>query len=137
MKTTDNKKPVKLEQLDLAGTTFLIDPVRQELRQLKNPANRIPFDRLKPDQQQGGISFVFDKLSKNIYRGFLPLEGLPPMTEKVFINSSMVEVRMKQTVDQPEQLETLHRKIERPDTRQSRHEQKPEQRLRKRRSISR
>lgn len=50
--------------VDIAGTEFYVDVLRDELRQKINPQNRISFDELK--ENENGYSFVYDVQAKNI-----------------------------------------------------------------------
>jgi len=81
----------KLEKLSIAGTTFLVDHQHQELRQEGDINNRIPFEKLRNHQGSEGINIVFDRLTKNLYNGFLPAAGLPPITERIFLSSSLID----------------------------------------------
>jgi hypothetical protein len=81
----------KLEKVRIAGTTFLVDRERQELREENDKNNRIPFDRLRARQGEEGINIVFDKLKRNLYTGYLNEQGLPVMTERVFLSSSIID----------------------------------------------
>lgn len=55
------------------------------LRQASDRTNTIPFEKLRYDSTQNGYPILFDRLNKNIYRGFVPKSGLPPMTERIVI----------------------------------------------------
>lgn len=74
-----------LARIRISNTDFLIDGIAREFRDANNPHNRIPFGRLKYDEAQGGYEFLFDKLTRNKYEGYMPECGVPPMTERVFI----------------------------------------------------
>lgn len=72
----------RLEKLLIANAIFLVDHKRRELREQRNVANRISFDTIHNDGS-GNVSFIFDKITRNIYRGYMPSHGMPPMTEQV------------------------------------------------------
>lgn len=74
-----------LTKIRISNTDFLIDGVRREFRDVNNPHNTIPFGKLKYDEGQDGYEFLFDKLTRNKYEGYIPEGGVPPMTERVFI----------------------------------------------------
>ncbi|MBL7858181.1 MAG: hypothetical protein JNM57_10880 [Cyclobacteriaceae bacterium] len=77
-------KREKYDKLLIANTMFLIDYDARELREQRNPANKISFSTLEADES-GNVPFVFDKLTRNIYKGYMPGGGLPPMTEHVML----------------------------------------------------
>jgi hypothetical protein len=79
----------KLEKVHIANTVFLVDHQAQALREQGNPFNKILFNQLKADPLQGGIPLVFDKLTRNLYKGYMPAQGLPPMTEQVVLRSKL------------------------------------------------
>jgi len=75
-------KREKYDKLLIANTMFLIDYDTRELREQRNPSNKISFSTLHADES-GNVPIVFDKLTRNIYKGYMPGGGLPPMTEHV------------------------------------------------------
>lgn len=102
-------KAKKQEKLLIANATFLIDYEKGELREQRNPANRIAFDSLQHDES-GNIPILFDKLTRNIYKGYLPQNGLPPMTEQVVISAQMfIDPSKRQLLDNPATGELLRR----------------------------
>lgn len=74
-----------LTKIRISNTDFLVDGLRREFRDANNPHNTIPFGKLQYNEGQGGYEFLFDKLTRNKYEGYMPEGGVPPMTERVFI----------------------------------------------------
>ena len=50
--------------VDVAGTSFYVDVLREELRQTDDPGNRISFNVF--DQEGNGYTFLYDKSRKNV-----------------------------------------------------------------------
>lgn len=69
----------------LSNTEFLVDGPSRVLRQIGDRNNTISFDKLLYDSAKEGYSILYDRLNKNIYQGFVPKAGLPPMTERIVI----------------------------------------------------
>lgn len=79
---TEKEQPIRIR---LANTEFVVDETAGMLRQVNDPQNTIPFNCISFDDTHQAFSLVFDKLSRNIYSGYMPQNGLPPMTERVFL----------------------------------------------------
>lgn len=54
----------KLPIAEIAGTSFYVDVIREELRQANNDQNRISFNELT--ESKGGYSFIYDTRTKNV-----------------------------------------------------------------------
>lgn len=54
----------KLPIAEIAGTSFYVDVLREELRQTDDASNRISFNELS--ESKGGYSFIYDKKTKNV-----------------------------------------------------------------------
>lgn len=74
-----------LPRIRISNTDFFIDGVMREFRDVNNPHNTIPFDKLTYNKVQNGYELLFDKLTRNKYNGYMPQGGIPPMTERVLI----------------------------------------------------
>lgn len=53
----------QLPLIDIAGTKFYVNVIREELQQKDSPANRISFDVFSRDR--GGYIFIYDAMRKN------------------------------------------------------------------------
>ncbi|MGC3947985.1 MAG: hypothetical protein QM762_26330 [Chryseolinea sp.] len=71
-------------KLLIANTAFTVDFAARELREERNSTNRIQFSALKADES-GNVPIIFDKLTRNLYDGYVPGGGLPPMTERIVL----------------------------------------------------
>ena len=54
----------KLPIAEIAGTSFYVDVIGEELRQADNGGNRISFNELT--ENKGGYSFIYDPHTKNV-----------------------------------------------------------------------
>lgn len=54
----------KLPIAEIAGTSFYVDVLREELRQTDDASNRISFNELS--ENKGGYCFIYDKRTKNV-----------------------------------------------------------------------
>ncbi|GGC42580.1 hypothetical protein GCM10011386_38540 [Parapedobacter defluvii] len=57
----------ELPDYNVGGTRFHVDIADGGLRQVSNPANRIPFDEMT--FRNGHYEFLFDKSTKNVFKG--------------------------------------------------------------------
>jgi len=84
----------------LANTDFKFEQESGLLKEVGRPSNAIPLHHLKYDESKGGYPLLFDKITRNIYRGFLPENGLPPMTEQVVIPATgKIKAWQKQRIE--------------------------------------
>jgi len=58
---------MELPDYNVGGTQFHVDITHGELRQVSDPANRIPFDEMA--FRNGHYEFLFDKSTKNVFKG--------------------------------------------------------------------
>lgn len=76
----------KLPLIDIEGTGFLVDVLREELRQKDNAANRIPFSAFY--QEGEGYTFLYDKIEKNSPQELseqIPAPNAPPLDSSRYV----------------------------------------------------
>lgn len=66
----------QLPVVDIEGTSFMVDVIRDELWQQDNPSNTIPFTVF--DQEGDGYTFLYDTLIKNVPRNRSRLKQMEP-----------------------------------------------------------
>lgn len=64
-----------LPEVNIAGTWFTVDVRLQEFRQKDAPWNRISMDDIAEEGELS--SFLFDKLTKQVYHGDADMKNLP------------------------------------------------------------
>lgn len=77
----------QLPVVDIAGTPFYVDVLREELRQQDDPHNSISFNEF--DQDGNGYTFLYDKGRKNVPDSKVDLKHMEPWLEWVTIPALM------------------------------------------------
>jgi hypothetical protein len=66
----------ELPEIDIAGTLFIADIEKLELREAANPHNRMPMPGVK--EEMGFSHFLYDTRAKNLYTGPVDIPtGIP------------------------------------------------------------
>lgn len=77
----------QLPVVDIAGTPFYVDVLREELRQQDDPHNSISFNEF--DQDGNGYTFLYDKQRKNVPASKVDLKHMEPWLQWVTIPALM------------------------------------------------
>lgn len=77
----------QLPIVDIAGTSFYVDVLHEELRQRDDPHNRISFNEF--DQDGNGYTFLYDKQRRNVPAGKVDLKHMEPWLQWVTVPALM------------------------------------------------